>query len=170
MRQDLGEPQFCVSTIPFPSMSPERWPARIWEPKWEEIMNLGVRLGKVNKPYMSSFLKEQLRTSLVVQWLRIWLPKQEATRVQPLVQEDPSGQPSPSSHSYEAGALEKPLQWEARVPHLESSPRSLQREETQAQQQDTEQPGEKKSVAKRQLLACFRSSDQNSLIRWREIE
>ena len=40
-------------------------------PSGEEIMNLGVRLGKVNKPYMSSFLKEQLRTSLVVQWLRI---------------------------------------------------------------------------------------------------
>lgn len=37
----------------------------------------GFRLGKVNKPYISSFLKEQLRTFLVVLWLRIWLPMQE---------------------------------------------------------------------------------------------
>ena len=40
-------------------------------PSGEEIINFGVRLGKVNKPHISSFLKEQLRTSLVVQWLRI---------------------------------------------------------------------------------------------------
>ena len=41
VRQDLGEPQFCVSTIPFPSMSPERRPARIWEPKWGRDYEFG---------------------------------------------------------------------------------------------------------------------------------
>lgn len=37
MWQDLGEPQFRVSTTPFTSVSTERWPARISEPQqWRE--------------------------------------------------------------------------------------------------------------------------------------
>ena len=52
-------------------------------------------------------LKSAFRASLVAQWLRIRLPKQE-TRVQSLSREDPSGRGAakPVSHSYYAGAIE----------------------------------------------------------------
>lgn len=41
MWQDLGEPQFCVSTIPFPSMSPEGQPDRVLEAKWGRDYEFG---------------------------------------------------------------------------------------------------------------------------------
>ena len=46
-------------------------------------------------------LKRLLKTSLVAQWLRIHLPMQ-GTRVQALVQEDPTchGATKPMSHNY----------------------------------------------------------------------
>ena len=68
-------------------------------------------------------------------------------------------------------ALKKPLQWEARVPHLESSPCCPQLEETQARQQDTVQP-EKKKKSGQVAAACMSVPDPvtKSLIRWREIE
>ena len=85
--------------------------------------------------------------SLVAQLLRIRLSTQ-VTRVQALVQEDPTrrGATKPTRHNYWACALEpvlrneKPLQWEAtamRSPRTttKSSPRSPQLEKAPAQQQ-----------------------------------
>ena len=52
-------------------------------------------------------LKGQLRISLVVQWLRIYLPTQE-TELQSLVQEEPTCHKAtkPASHNYRAYILE----------------------------------------------------------------
>ena len=83
-------------------------------------------------------------TSLVVQWLRIRLPKQ-GTRVRALVQEDPTcrGATKPVHHNYWAGrprahALpqEKSLKWEA-CTTTKSSPHSPQLEKARAQQRRT---------------------------------
>ena len=101
-------------------------------------------------------------TSLVVQWLRIYLPMQR-TQVRALVQEDPTchGATKPVCHNYWACALEpvshnywahepqllkpaclepvlcneKPLQWESHATATKSSPRSPQPEKARVQQQ-----------------------------------
>ena len=82
------------------------------------------------------------RTSLVFQWLRIYLPMQ-GTWVWSLVQEDSTccGATKPLYHNYWTCTLlpvlcnEKPPQWEAHAPQLESSPHSLQLEKPCVQQQ-----------------------------------
>ena len=115
--------------------------------------------------YLSYFyltLKMISGTSLVVQWLRIYLPMQ-GTRVRALVQEDPTchGASKPVRHNYWACTLEpashnywahvpqllkparlepvlrnkKPLQWEARTPQQRVAPRSPQLEKARVQQQ-----------------------------------
>ena len=74
-----------------------------------------------------SHLKKCQRTSLVIQWLGIHLPVQ-GTWVQSLVGEDPT------CWDNQARALpqEKPPQWEALTPQLESSLCSLQLEKAGA--------------------------------------
>ena len=84
------------------------------------------------------FSWEMLGTSLVVQWLTIYLQMQ-GTRVQSLVWEDSAccSATKPMCHNYWAQALlkpasskahalqqEKPPQWEALAPQLERSPHS----------------------------------------------
>ena len=88
-------------------------------------------------------------TSLVVQWLRIRLPTQ-GTQVQSLVYKDSTccGGTKPLCHNYWArvpateptharawAPQDKPPQWEAHTPHLESSPHSLPVEKPHLQQQ-----------------------------------
>ena len=65
---------------------------------------------------LSSKLSLGRRTSLVVQWLRIHLPMQ-GTRVQSLVQEDPTSRRATNPSAPE----EKPVQCGARAVPLESS-------------------------------------------------
>ena len=88
---------------------------------------------------MSIVRNKSLRTPLVVMWLQIRLPMQEAW-VRSLFQEDPTclRATKPRScnywaHARKARALqqEKPSQWEAHAPHLESSPSSPQLGKTQ---------------------------------------
>ena len=99
--------------------------------------------------------------SLVAQWLRICLPKQE-TRVQSLVRDDSicCGATKPVYHEHWICALEarncnllkpmcpractlqqeKPPQWEAPALQLESSPCSSQQEKTPSSSEDPAQP------------------------------
>ena len=65
-----------------------------------------------------------VRTSLVVQWLRVFLPIQGALS-QSLVQEDCTCKPGPHNYWAYTRQQEKPVQREARAPQLESSPHSL---------------------------------------------
>ena len=112
-------------------------------------------------PHLASFYKSPLDinplkkkrlhwTSLVVQWLRIHLPMQ-GTWVWSLFQKDPSCHRAtkPECHNYWARVLhlqkparsgacplqeERPLQWEAQTPRLESSLCSPQREKAHTRQ------------------------------------
>ena len=78
-----------------------------------------------------------LGASLVVQWLRACLARQE-TLVRSLVQEDPicCGAAEPVCLTYQSPSTlepvlrhkERPLQWEAYAPQLQSAPRSLKLE------------------------------------------
>ena len=81
--------------------------------------------------------------------------------VRSLVQEDPTcwGATKPLCHNYWARALEphavqqeKPAQWEAHAPQLESSPCSLQLEKTRAQQRWPSTAKNKKKNKKWDLL------------------
>ena len=90
---------------------------------------------------------EEYGTSLMVQWVNIYLPMQRP-QVQSLVQEDPTchGATKPVHHSPCAAATEacmprhmlhskkKPLQGEARALQLERRPCSLQLDKTHVQQ------------------------------------
>ena len=91
------------------------------------------------------------RASLMVQWLRINLPKQ-GTGIQSLVWEDSTCQGYLSLHTATAKVharttyalqQEKPPEWEAWAPQLESSPYLMQLEKTQLQQ-CTPRAGKKK--------------------------
>ena len=115
-----------------------------------------VNSAATNTGVLISLQEPKNRTSLVVQWLRIRLPRQ-GTWVWALVQEDPTcrGATKPVRHNYWACALEPASHnyW-AHVPQLlkparlepmlrnrshrtatKSSPRSLQLEKARAQQQ-----------------------------------
>ena len=100
------------------------------------------------------FLKVLMRASLMVQWLRIHLPKQ-GTWVWFLFQ-DPTctGTSKPIGHNYWVHAprahapQEKPQQWEARALQLESSPLFLQLEKVCVQQW-------RPRAAKKVLIMCL---------------
>ena len=96
--------------------------------------NIGVwkenYLNRKNPDVIPEYLKNDLGTSLVEQWLRVRLPMQ-GTRVRSLIREDPraSEQLSPRATTTEARALtarapqqEKPPQWEARAPQWRAAP------------------------------------------------
>ena len=92
---------------------------------------------------------------LVTQWWRIYLPVQE-NMSSSLVWEDPTccGATKPTSCNSWAQVLqllksslaeralqqEKPLQWEARAPQLESSPHSMQLEKSPCSNENPAQP------------------------------
>ena len=117
---------------------------------WDLFLHSFHKLSSSSMPGTMSLSENILeRASLVVQWLRIRLPRQ-GTRVRALVREDPTcrGATKPVSHNYWACALEpashncwahvpgarapqqeEPQQWEACAPQ-QSSPRSQQPRES----------------------------------------
>ena len=118
---------------------------------WDLFLHSFHKLSSSSMPGTMSLSENILeRASLVVQWLRIRLPRQ-GTRVRALVREDPTcrGATKPVSHNYWACALEpashnywspratttearapracapqqeKPPQWEARTPQRRIAP------------------------------------------------
>ena len=84
--------------------------ARIISTSHIYMSELGCILNLISRAKKKQFLKYLLRTSLVVQWLRICLPKQ-GRWVQSLRQEDPHAAEnlSPCSTTTEAHALEPVL-------------------------------------------------------------
>ena len=117
-------------------------------------------------PGIGGFLKSSLGASLVAQWLRIHLPVQ-GTRVQALIQEDPTCRRAtkPVCHNYWAWALEPASHnyW-AHVPqllkpaHLEPvlhNKRSHRNEKPAYRNEDPTQPKINKLIKKKKLSEWF---------------
>ena len=121
--------------------SEEQKKVKNWTCKWlkEKPFPPNIFVMNINKIYLGDSVPAKLQfkmstlwTSLVAQWLGILLPMQ-GSQVWFLVWEDSTGRRAakPTCHHYWVCALEpmlcneKPVQWEACTPQLDSSPCSL---------------------------------------------